>query len=123
MPQPTYYARLLEKCLRKLRIKVKEERFDGYKHVDLSIDSAKLDIEVDGVHHLNDPQQIITDFKRSTHSRNDGYETIHVHNADLKTVKDAGGVASALAEVSAIREEDIDIMANLKIEDIPERII
>jgi very-short-patch-repair endonuclease len=112
MNKPTYYANKLKQLLRKLGIKVDEEVYDGYKHVDLSIDSAKLDIEVDGMHHLTDSQQIVTDIKRSNYSREDGYETIHVHNMDIK--QDAGGIASALAEVSAIREEDLDELAGIK---------
>lgn len=109
MSRPTYYARLLKKYLQKLGVAVQEEVSDGYKHIDLSIDRAKLDIEVDGVHHLTDSQQVLTDIKRSQHSREDGYETIRVHNTDLK--HDARGIASAIAEASAIREEDIDILA------------
>jgi very-short-patch-repair endonuclease len=105
MSQSTYYARLLKRALQKLGLKVEEEVWDGRKHIDLSIDSAKLDIEVDGVQHLTDPQQIITDIRRSKWSREDGYETIHIHNTDLK--QGAGGIASAVAEVAAIREEDL----------------
>ena len=112
MSIPTFYAKKLREYLQKLGLKVDEEVFDGYKHIDLSIDAAKLDIEVDGVQHLTDSQQIITDFNRSKFSREDGYETIHVHNRDLKS--DIGAIASAIAEVSAIREEDLSEMANIK---------
>lgn len=111
MSKSTYYANLLKKYLQKLGLKVDQEVYDGHKHIDLSIDSAKLDIEVDGIQHLTDSQQIITDFKRSNGSREDGYETIRVHNIDLKD--NAGGIASAIAEVSAIREEDLNIMAGI----------
>ena len=112
MSTSTFYAKLLRKYLQKLGLKVDQEVFDGYKHIDLSIDAAKLDIEVDGVQHLTDSQQIITDFNRSKFSREDGYETIHVHNRDLKS--DVRGIACAIAEVSAIREEDLNEMANIK---------
>ena len=114
MRHPTYYASLLKTYLQKLGVKVEEEVSDGHKHVDLSIDAAKLDIEVDGIHHLTDSQQLIKDIKRSNYSREDGYETIRIHNIDLK--HDAGGIAKAIAEVSAIREEGIDIMAGIKSE-------
>ena len=118
MRQPTYYAKLLKKYLKNLGITVEEEVYDGHKHIDLSIPSGKIDIEVDGVQHLADPKQIITDFKRSSYSREDGYETLHVHNADLK--HDAKAIASAIAEVSAIREEDFEVMSgqNKNIKDI-----
>lgn len=114
MPKPTTYALLLETCLKKLGVKVKEEVYDGHKHVDLSIESGKLDIEVDGMHHLTDSSQIIKDFKRSNYSRDDGYETIHVHNMDLKEKEYVEDIAKAIAEVSEEREEDISIMAGWK---------
>lgn len=114
MPQPTYYAKLLEGFLKEFGVKVEEEVNDGHKHIDLSVPAAKLDIEVDGVQHLTDSHQIITDFKRSNYSREDGYETIRVHNTDLKS--DAEDIAKAIAEVSKIREKDIDIIEGIKTE-------
>jgi len=112
MPEPTFYAKKLEVLLKKLGVKVNEEVWDGHKTVDLSVPDGKLDIEVDGLQHLTDPQQIITDFKRSGYSREDGYETIRVHNIDLE--HDAESIASAIAKVSAEREEGLDIMAGIK---------
>ena len=105
MSKPTYYANLLKKYLQKLGVKVKKEVDDGYKHIDLSIESSKMDIEVDGIQHLTDSQQIITDFKRTNYSKLDGYETLRVRNMDIK--HDVAGIASAIAEVSATREEEI----------------
>ena len=114
MIEPTTYAKLLENLLKKLGLKVNEEVWDGHKHVDLSIPDGKLDIEVDGIQHLTDPNQIVTDFKRSNYSRDDGYETIHIHNIDLNLRKDAEDIAEAIAKVSEKRENDFDIMANIK---------
>ncbi len=112
MSKPAYYANLLKKYLQNLGLKVDEEVWDGYKHIDLSIDSGKLDIEVDGVQHLTNPIQIVTDLKRSEYSRDDGYETIHIHNMDLK--HDAKDIAKAVAKVAEKREEDFSIMAGNK---------
>jgi peptide-methionine (R)-S-oxide reductase len=114
MSHSTRYAQLLKKYLQKCGLKVEEEVYDGHKHIDLSIDSAKLDIEVDGLQHLTNPEQILTDIKRSGYSREDGYETIHVHNVDL-TYK-AEAIAHAIAEVSEKREKDIDDMAGVTID-------
>lgn len=111
-PNPTPSVNLLKKYLQKLGLKVETEVYDGHKHIDLSIDSGKLDIEVDGIQHLTDSQQIITDFKRSNYSREDGYETIHVHNIDLK--HDVEDIARAIAQVSEIREKDLDELAGFK---------
>ena len=112
MSKPTYYADLLKRYLQKLGLKVDEEVYDGHKHIDLSIDSAKLDIEVDGMQHLTNSQQIITDIKRASYSREDGYETIHIHNMDIN--HDAENIAKAIAEVSEKREEDLEVMAGIK---------
>lgn len=115
MPKPTHYANILKKCLQKLGLKVEEEVWDGHKHIDLSIDSAKLDIEVDGIQHLTNAQQIKTDLERAHYSREDGYETIHVHNIDINyTTNSAEEIAKAIAEVAEKREEDLNIMAGIK---------
>ena len=62
--------------------------------------------------HLTDPQQILADIKRSNYSREDGYETIHVHNVDIN--HDVEGVAQVIVQVSLKREEDIDVIAGVK---------
>ena len=103
--RPTKYASLLRKTLQKLGIRVLTEVNDGHKSIDLSIPSAKLDIEVDGNQHLTDASQIVRDLKRSHYSDDSGYDTIHVPNAELK--ENLGGIASAIAEASKLREEEI----------------
>lgn len=112
MQFPTKYAIVLRDYLKKLGLRVSEEVFDGHKHVDLSIPDGKLDIEVDGMQHLTDPNQIISDFKRTGYSREDGYETIRVHNIDLE--HDAEHIAEAIADVAKTREKDLDEMAGIK---------
>lgn len=116
-PKPTEYANRLYNLLKKYKFRVIKEDSDGHKHVDLSIESARLDIEVDGIYHLTNPKQIIKDFKRSNYSHEDGYETLHVHNIDLE--KAGPAIASAIAEVAKERENDIDIMAHIE-EQYPE---
>lgn len=103
--RPTKYAGLLRKTLQKLGIRVLTEVNDGHKSIDLTIPSAKLDIEVDGNQHLTDASQIVRDLKRSHYSDREGYDTIHIPNAELK--ENLGGIASAVAEASKIREEEI----------------
>jgi very-short-patch-repair endonuclease len=96
---------LLRKALQKLGIKVLAGVNDGNKTIDLSIPSAKMNIEVDGDQHLTDATQIVNDLSRSHFSELKGFETIHIPNKELK--ENLGGVASALAEASKIREERI----------------
>lgn len=93
----TRYARLLYGALKKRGINSVTEYWDGHKHIDIAI-PGKLYIEVDGVQHLNDAEQIITDFKRAYYSeRNDGMFTLHIHNDDIKN--HLNSIADAIREV------------------------
>lgn len=115
MSKSTRYANILKKCLEKLGLKVGQEVWDGHKHIDLSIDSAKLDIEVDGMQHLTNAHQITADLERARYSREDGYETIHIHNIDINyNAKSAEEIAKAVAKVAEKREEDFITMAGTK---------
>jgi very-short-patch-repair endonuclease len=93
----TKYARLLYGALAKRGVESITEYYDGHKSVDLAILPAQLFIEVDGVHHLNDPNQIITDFKRDYYSERDGFFTLHIHNEDLKN--HLNSIADAIVDV------------------------
>ncbi len=104
MLKPSGYTFKLMKALKKLKVRFIPEYSDGYKHIDIRIPTAKLDIEVDGVQHLTNPNIIISDLKRSNYSRKEGYETIHVHNKDLK--EDTDDIAVAIAEVAESRSKE-----------------
>jgi very-short-patch-repair endonuclease len=62
--KPTKEAADLKEELIKRGVKVYVELNDGYKYVDLALPDAKLNVEVDGVHHLTNPHQIVTDLSR-----------------------------------------------------------
>ena len=110
--QPTKDALLLKHALEELGIRVLAEVPDGHKHVDLSIPSARINIEVDGDHHLTDAYQIIKDLSRAHFSDNLGYTTIHIPNKELRD--NLGGIASAVAEASKIIEEKIHTVSKKK---------
>lgn len=91
-------------------IKCEIEAGDGHKHVDISIPWAKIDIEVDGLQHYVDPEQIKADFRRSYYSlTNDDFDTFHVPNIvierQLEQVADALAVV-ARSHYEAIKEEN-----------------
>ncbi len=102
----TKEARDLKEALEKLGIRVLAEVDDKHKHIDLAIPSARINIEVDGIQHLTDAYQIISDLKRSHYSDDLGYDTIHIPNSSIRN--NLGGIASALAEATKIREEKIN---------------
>src|SRR6266404_1590206 len=101
MQKVTPQAKLLYGALRKRKIKCVMEAYDGYKHVDISIPSAKIDIEVDGLQHYIDPMQILSDFNREHYSdRKDNYNTIHIPNLiiehHINEVADAIAIAAKM---------------------------
>lgn len=57
------------------------EKFDGYKHIDIAIPEAKVNIEVDGGHHNFNTQQAFSDLKRTYHSFLRGYITFRIPNS------------------------------------------
>lgn len=57
------------------------EKFDGYKHIDIAIPRHKINIEIDGIHHNNNPQQALQDLKRTYYSYKKGFFTIRVPNS------------------------------------------
>jgi len=79
-PFPTLQAEELCGALKSKGINAISEYFDGYKHVDIAIPDAKLFIEVDGLQHTVDPDEIENDFKREFYSHKEGVTTIHIPN-------------------------------------------
>jgi very-short-patch-repair endonuclease len=95
-------ARLLHSALLQRGIEAEIEKFDGYKHIDIAIVSAKLNIEVDGIHHFTDADAIIADLRREYFSEEKGYDTIHIPNQAIDTHLDE--VADAIVGVTERRK-------------------
>ena len=55
------------------------KKADG-KHVDISVPSAMLNIEIDGLHHQRDPKQAFVDIQRTYYSFKKGWLTIRIPN-------------------------------------------
>jgi len=105
--QPTREAVGLKEALESRGARVYLELDDGHKHVDLAIPRAKLNIEIDGIQHLTDPHQILSDLGRGYYSHKNGYNTMHIPNEMIH--KHLQEIAEALAEASKIREKQIYI--------------
>ncbi len=100
----------LKMALEKLGVVVYKELNDGYKHIDLAIPKAKLNVEVDGIQHLTDPKQIVADLGRGYYSHKKGFATMHIPNEMIHNhLKE---ISEALAEASRIREQKIQIHVN-----------
>ncbi len=57
------------------------EKFDGFKHIDIAITEAKVNIEVDGGHHNFNNRQALADLKRTYFSFLKGYLTLRIPNS------------------------------------------
>ena len=55
------------------------------KHVDISVPSARVNIEIDGLHHQTNPKQALADIKRTYYSFKKGWYTIRVPNALVRS--------------------------------------
>ncbi len=103
----TQEALALKRALEQLGVRVLKEVDDGHKSIDLAIPSAKINIEVDGIHHLTNPYQIVADLGRGYYSHKKGYNTMHIPNEMIRLhLKD---IAEGLAEASKIKEQQIHI--------------
>ncbi len=104
-PLPTKEARELKEALEKRNVVVYAELYDKYKHIDLALPRAKINVEVDGIKHLTDPKQILADLSRGYFSQKNGYSTMHIPNEMIHL--HLNDIADALAEASKIREKKI----------------
>lgn len=105
--EPTKEAASLRKELEERGVKVYTELNDKYKRVDLALPAAKLNVEVDGIQHLTDPNQIVADLARGYYSHKLGYDTMHIPNEMIRSHLKA--IAEGLAEASKIREKKIRV--------------
>jgi very-short-patch-repair endonuclease len=104
---PTKEALLLKKALEEQGVQVYKELDDGHKTIDLAIPKAKLNVEVDGIQHLTNPDQIVADLSRGYYSHKNGYDTMHIPNEMVR--RHLKEISTALAEASKIRERRIRI--------------
>ncbi|MBL7846150.1 MAG: hypothetical protein JNL40_01685 [Cyclobacteriaceae bacterium] len=79
-PKRTPEADKLGKALMERGWNVTFEKDDGYKHIDLSIDEAKIHIEVDGFTHTVNARRALADLERSYYDFLKGYLTLHIPN-------------------------------------------
>ena len=81
----TLEAQALFYALKDRGIPVELEKFDGYKTIDISIPSARINIEVDGTHHNTNSMQALADLKRTYYSFLEGYYTLRIPNSLLRS--------------------------------------
>jgi very-short-patch-repair endonuclease len=98
----TPQAKTLFDALVNAGVYVELEHYDGHKKVDILIPRIKLFIEVDGVQHYTDPEQIMTDFLRDKYSQDDGYDTLRIPNEAVENNLD--GIVKAIIQILSRKE-------------------
>lgn len=79
--QTTYETIRLYFALKARGVSAELEKFDGYKHIDIAIVEAKVNIEVDGGHHIFSNKQALADLKRTFYSFQKGFLTLRIPNS------------------------------------------
>jgi len=78
-------AKKLYSALRMAGVPAKLELHDGYKHIDIAVPKARVNIEVDGGHHNLNYKQALADLKRTYYSfKKGGYLTLRIPNSLIK---------------------------------------
>jgi hypothetical protein len=77
-------ARALFDALIQRGVPAELEKWDGYKHIDIAVTEAKVNIEVDGLQHNYSDAQALSDLMRTCYSYKKGYLTLRVPNSLIR---------------------------------------
>jgi very-short-patch-repair endonuclease len=95
----------LSNALKNLDVKHQLEYDDGFKHVDIAIEYAKLYLELDGSQHAYSPKQMCTDDERDKHSQREGFTTKRIPN--IWVDRDVDRLAYSIAVLANKRYKEI----------------
>ena len=107
-PTPTQEEKELYEALQEIGIHCELQKWDGFKHIDIAVVKAKVNIEVDGAQHNLEVQQALTDLKRTYHSFNKGYVTLRIPNCLVRNKKVIHETADYIADFIDESEEQLD---------------
>lgn len=96
-PIPTPQAGALIEALKKRGVEVEIEPWDGHKHVDLRIPGARMNVEINGLQHYTNPDQIVSDLMRSHYSDVNKLFTFPITNQLIDTYLDP--IADAIKKI------------------------
>lgn len=81
-------------------VPAKLEKFDGFKTIDIAVPEAKVNIELDGLHHSLDFNQAMNDLRRTYYSFLKGYFTLRLPNIIVE--ENLEEVANYIVEMLAV---------------------
>jgi len=100
---PTKQALALASALEKRGIKVELEHWDGHKHVDVFVPATGLYVEIEGLQHFVNSQQISADFMRDHYSDAEKHPTFRITNQLVETHLEE--IADAVANLGTVSLE------------------
>lgn len=86
-------------ALKERGVPAQMEKFDGFKHIDIAVPEAKVNIEVDGKHHNTETKQALSDLKRTYHSFLKGYFTLRIPNSLVRDDYTLNETADYIVEI------------------------
>jgi len=101
----TPQALKLSKALNEIGVNHKLEYDDGFKHVDIAIEWAKIFLELDGSQHAFNPKQMCSDDERDKYSLKAGFVTKRIPNVWVD--KDVERLALSVATLANKRYREI----------------
>ncbi len=102
----TPQAKALYDALKRRRVKCRLEAYDGYKHIDIRIEDARLDIEIDGKQHILNYKQLSSDVKRTEGSQEDDFHTLRYSNTEIDEYVEQ--IADNIAKLARKRKREDD---------------
>jgi very-short-patch-repair endonuclease len=105
LSEATTEAKGLYFRLRAMGVQAELEKWDGHKHIDIAVETAKLYIEIDGVHHNTSPKQAVADLRRTYYSFKDKYFTLRIPNALIHDDDALDEAVDLIAEIANIGAE------------------
>lgn len=102
----TKQATTLKEALERTGLKCDLEFKDGHKCIDIRIEEAKINIEVNGIQHYTNSKQINADFHRVFYSQKEGYATFAVTNQLIDRFPNE--IADALSSAARKRMKEIN---------------
>jgi very-short-patch-repair endonuclease len=105
--EPTQEARILAKALEARGWQVELEKFDGYKTIDISVPSVKVNIEVDGFTHTVNNKTAFGDLQRQYYDLKKGILTLHIPNCLIENGEILTKTANLLSLLLKDRQNEI----------------
>lgn len=72
-------------ALRCREVPAELEKWDGHKTIDIAVTEARVNIEVDGMQHNFNPNQALSDLKRTFFAFKKGYLTLRIPNSLVRS--------------------------------------